>query len=349
MGIDLNKKFGEWAKSIEQALQGIDKQRMASKASTVKPPLAVSFQAAEINTPLIAVNSIAIDHNYQRPLTLARARAIAKTFDPSLFGTLTVVPRDGKFYLVDGQHRYEAAKLLGIAQVPCNILAAESSKDEAGIFRRTNANRSPMARNDDFRAALHEGDPIATDIDRIVREHDLQISLSGTKGRRTIGAVAVLYWVYEHGGERLLSDVLTVIRDGMVNEKEPWRADLIKALATVLEGHRGNISLPRLMDRLSVTPLLTLRYQVSAFLTTKPRSYSSGQAWVDVVTDLYNDKLRKRSEILATLETKKMVWPQRTVNVYTVTIGEKGAGNAGRDGAAVARMKSKPLAAGGGK
>ena len=60
--------------------------------------------------------------DYQRDVNMSRVRKYSKEFDWKLFGVPVVSVRNGKFYAVDGQHRIELLKLLGIERVMCQLL-----------------------------------------------------------------------------------------------------------------------------------------------------------------------------------------------------------------------------------
>jgi hypothetical protein len=113
-----------------------------------------------------------IDPAYQRDVTnwpsQTLIRKIATYWNWDLCQPLVVAKRTDfidRLFVIDGQHRLEAARLRGdIAQLPCVILNFTSVADEAASFVHLNQQRRPLAKLDVFKAALASGDTEATGI-----------------------------------------------------------------------------------------------------------------------------------------------------------------------------------------
>lgn len=71
----------------------------------------------------IPVELLKIDHeNYQRPLQKT-FKYLLDNWDDDKCDPITVNYRgDGYFYVINGQHRTEAAKAMGIEQLCCDVL-----------------------------------------------------------------------------------------------------------------------------------------------------------------------------------------------------------------------------------
>lgn len=66
------------------------------------------------NRPLY-ITSLKTDMSYQSPVKESQVKKIVKNFDPQKLHTIVVNKRnDGQFFVIDGQHRVEALKELGI-------------------------------------------------------------------------------------------------------------------------------------------------------------------------------------------------------------------------------------------
>ncbi|MBT0667048.1 ParB N-terminal domain-containing protein [Novosphingobium profundi] len=112
-------------------------------------------------------SELSVDSAYQRSATggdsQALIRRIAQNWDWDLCQPLVVARRlndDGEsFFVIDGQHRLEAAKLRGdIPQLPCNIRSYASVSAEAANFVKLNQQRKPLSKLDLFKAAVASGD-----------------------------------------------------------------------------------------------------------------------------------------------------------------------------------------------
>ena len=100
-----------------------------------------------------------LDHEYQREINAEKLRAIIAEWDfVKECGFLEVSYRDGKFYVIDGQHRYMAAKYLGVEELPCIIFTGLTQRDEALRFARQNRNAKKPSIYDEFKANICNGD-----------------------------------------------------------------------------------------------------------------------------------------------------------------------------------------------
>ena len=105
-----------------------------------------------------------IDPVYQRSIESAGSqvliRKIAQHWDWDLCLPLVVSEREGGLlFVIDGQHRWEAAKLRGdIGQLPCTVRRYASSADEAASFVHLNQQRRALSKMDLFKAAVASED-----------------------------------------------------------------------------------------------------------------------------------------------------------------------------------------------
>ena len=101
-----------------------------------------------------------VDASYQRSIENGQSRSliarIAKDWNWDLCQVLVVSRRgDQGLFVVDGQHRLQAAKMRGdIGQLPCVVATYASAQEEAAIFAQLNRQRTPLKALDIFKAAL---------------------------------------------------------------------------------------------------------------------------------------------------------------------------------------------------
>ena len=120
----------------------------------------------------------------QRDLSQARVNRLAACFDLEQLGTPVVSHRDGYFFVIDGQHRIEALKLIGYGgrQVQCWTYAGLAKASEAAMFLELD-DMLTLSAYPKFKVAVQAGHPEECDIDRIVRAQGLRISLEHSGGR----------------------------------------------------------------------------------------------------------------------------------------------------------------------
>ena len=160
----------------------------------------------------VPIAAMAVSPAAQRELNRARVDHIVANFDPEQIGAPTVNARDGRYYILDGQHRVEALREVGWGdqQVECWVYEDLTEQQEAERF---------LALNDvlavdgfaKFRVGLTAGRGPECDIDGIVRAAGLSITRDRVDGG--IRAVATLRRVYLRGGPDCLARALRLIRD----------------------------------------------------------------------------------------------------------------------------------------
>lgn len=150
----------------------------------------------------IPLDQMKVNPLAQREVTQARVDHLVATFDLAQVGTPTVNLRDGSWWVVDGQHRIEALRQLGFTneKIQCWTHEGLSSEEEAEMFLKLNDVLIVRALPK-FRAAVHAGRPIESDIDRIVRSVGLKVS--GDKIDGGVAAVGALGTVYRRGPDVL--------------------------------------------------------------------------------------------------------------------------------------------------
>jgi hypothetical protein len=132
----------------------------------------------KVNPPLgrlpvlqfVPPSELQIDATYQRSLEASNSqtliRKIAQFWNWDLCQPLVVARRaGGELFVIDGQHRLEAARLRGdIGQMPCVVVEYASAADEAASFVHLNQQRRPLTKLDIFKAAVASQDPEAVAI-----------------------------------------------------------------------------------------------------------------------------------------------------------------------------------------
>lgn len=100
-------------------------------------------------------NVLEIDHTYQRNAKNARVLKLAKRWNWLACGVLTVAQRNGRYYVVDGQHRLMAAlKRSDISRLPCLVFESAEMRNEAVAFRDANKERRPITTFEQWNADL---------------------------------------------------------------------------------------------------------------------------------------------------------------------------------------------------
>lgn len=194
-------------------------------------------QARDAHLRWIAIRELRVNPRAQREFRSQQAAAIAADLDLEALGYPVVNRRDGHYYIVDGQHRVAALKLIGYGdqQIQCDCLEGLTEAEEAELFLRRDARRA-VSTFDRFRIGLTAERVRERDIERIVLGTGLCVSRSKTVANG-ISCVGTLIKVYDQLGGQVLGRALRIIRDAY---GEPGlEAPLIHGLGLVCHRYNG--------------------------------------------------------------------------------------------------------------
>jgi hypothetical protein len=127
----------------------------------------------------LPVDCLSVDNRYQRTLNTRAGRKlvaeIVANFAWSAFQAILATPAGAGWLIVDGQHRVEAARQLGIAEVPAVVVTSVSVVEQALAFVTANKQRVAVNNYALHHAAVVGGDPLATEVDRVCREAGVSV------------------------------------------------------------------------------------------------------------------------------------------------------------------------------
>lgn len=201
----------------------------------------------------IPARHLFVDHTYQRPLDEDRIAEMVTDFNPELLGVIDVSDRgDGTFAIVEGQHRWAAAREAhpdrdGVHLV-CLVHTGLTSIDEAHLFHQIDVRRRALSGWDRWKARRGAGDPVVAEIEAVVTSHGLLVDPAPRDG--SIAATRALETVYELGGRQLLSNTILVLTRAYRISRDAYDGALVHGLALVLHHYD-------LVDELNIDRLVT--------------------------------------------------------------------------------------------
>ncbi len=130
-------------------------------------------------------DQLLIDPKYQRAPKATHFKRIARDFQWPLFGALTVSRRLRKeLFAIDGQQRKLAADLIpSITTLPCMVFDLSAASEEAIFFAGIQNNRVGLLPNDNYRALIAAGDPVALIVARLFHETGYHADKSASAGQ----------------------------------------------------------------------------------------------------------------------------------------------------------------------
>ncbi|HWG06014.1 MAG TPA: ParB N-terminal domain-containing protein [Beijerinckiaceae bacterium] len=131
----------------------------------------------------LPVSDLYVDADYQRSLETRASQAliarIVDEFDWCKFQAITAVPRDDEgWFIVDGQHRTEAARRLGETHVPACVVPRVDQSSQAAIFVAANKQKVAVNQYALYHAQIVAGDPVAKQLAAICKRAEIVIPRS---------------------------------------------------------------------------------------------------------------------------------------------------------------------------
>jgi hypothetical protein len=210
---------------------------------------------------MINLQDLHVDPDVQRKMNPGWVKAHISVFDVDRLGYIVVNKRaNGKYHVVDGQHRVELMRTIGWGdqKIHAEIFESLTKAQEAELFIARN-DRKAVRKFDKFRVSVTAGDPVACGIDKIVREHGLVISDQQSDG--CINAVEALERVYlgcgiasQQEGAVALAAALKVALQAWGNQPSSVSGRVIQALGMVQLRYNGGIDQKALAQKLAPFP-----------------------------------------------------------------------------------------------
>ena len=202
----------------------------------------VKLQVARKGTiEWVYISEMKVSPKAQRRFIQSHADTYAADFDIDKLGYPVVNERDDYFWLVDGQHRVEALKMLGYGdqQIECEVFVGLSEEEEAELFLGRDERRR-IALFDKFKIGLVAGRTEEEGIARVVESVNLKISQDSTEG--CISAVKALRDTYHLGGPSGLTRTLILLRDSYSGDPGAFKAELILGMGLVCQRYDGALN-----------------------------------------------------------------------------------------------------------
>lgn len=193
----------------------------------------------------IAVDLIDVDRNYQREIKGHLVSRILAKFEWRKFGVLVVASKpDGRFNVIEGQHRLKAALLHPLVnEVPAIVVAADDVAQEADSFLAINRDRMAVTSVEQYWAGVTAGNPDVLAVAEVLKAARCDVVPEQGHYRphltNSIGAVSRSIKRYGAGSTRR---ALVVLREAWPNDSKALAGTLITALARIIRANDSNVN-----------------------------------------------------------------------------------------------------------
>jgi hypothetical protein len=229
------------------------------------------------------VKDLHVEPSAQRDWRKGHSAAIAAEFDPDKFGIPLVSDRDGKLYVIDGQHRIEALRLMGWGdqQVQCWVYEGLTIAEEADRFLGHSTTKNIQS-FDKFRIAVTAGYQVECDINRIVLMQGLKVSRSGNGA---VAATESLKRVYKLGPD-VLAKTLHIVAESYGDAG--LQGFVIDGIGLLCGRYNGDLESQAATDRLGSVRGGLAALETKAYSLRKQLGASMPQCVAGAATDIIN-------------------------------------------------------------
>ena len=230
---------------------------------------------------------------YQRGVERKRVELIARDFNEYIVNEPKVSSRNGRYYVMDGQHTIEGRILRnGGEDLPilCKVYTGMTMQQEALLFAEQNGHSAPLSAGIKLRAKVAGDDApskeflAATNRVGVAFNYDsLQLS------EYRISCVGTALKLYNEMGEKIYCETLRLIVAAWDGKPDSFRASVLRGMMHFVELYYGEFSEERLVRALgSVHPMEI--YRVGR---DNPAKLPGGKKYVFPIYMAYNGKGRK--------------------------------------------------------
>lgn len=226
-------------KSVETARATAEKKRGIAGKFTVKPaPIREIGPRPEL--AWLPLAKLKVDRSYQRNMDKSHVNRLASGFAWAAFKPLTVTPGDfGGWWVVDGQHEAEAARLVGVDEVPCMIVATSTSQAAAAAFVAMNKNRKAITGVDLYYGALVAKEPWALQIERLLKDAKLGVCRNGLPKPMETKSISSLKVLCKRVGGESVKRMLAIIGTVWPSEPKAFRERPMLSIARLIATEPG--------------------------------------------------------------------------------------------------------------
>jgi hypothetical protein len=261
-----------------------------------KPPEATADETHPNATRAAAIRSVPLGQMNvapaaQRKFFPKHAQDMADDFDLEGMGYPVLNYRDGTWWIVDGQHRVAALRILGFADedvIECECFVGLTEKEEADLFLRR-AKSKPIHSGDKFRISVNADREDEVAIQKIVTDLGLKVGIGSGNNIQAVGALGK---VYREAGATVLGRTLLIIREAYGDRA--FTATLIGGIGLLLHRYGNNVDSARLIGAMKKASGGVEAIEQSANQLRRSLGGSKPAAAAGALVQLYNKSRGKK-------------------------------------------------------
>lgn len=215
---------------------------------------------------------------YQRETDNARINTIVKHFDKNKVRPIILSYRNGRYYVIDGQHTLSVLRMLYGEDVMVTAVVVEglTYKQEAEYYTKQYENSKKLTVRDTFKSRL-EYDNKAQAIKNVCENAGFTVSISSNKaqGKGIIVAVKHLEKMYDELGRGDTYNTLCLIRDTWNGDKHSVEGNMLSGMTLFYKKYKDILDKNAFISRLgAVSPKEIMRNAKMRVMSSRQAMYA---------------------------------------------------------------------------
>lgn len=252
---------------------------------------------------LIQYNQLISPHDNDNPgfnrgitgINRNKVNQIKRNFDPNQVNPLVVSFRDGKYYIVDGQHTalaiYELNGEDGATLIMCDVREGLTYEQEAQLFYDLNTNRRPPSAADKIWALVCASDDSAVEFKNLIERCGYTF---GRKSENTISPINTCWKIFNgRAGAKRLENILNLIYDTWPNDASAVNITIVDGLNLFFKYNEYEFSVERFVKTFSGISYKSIIGDAKAlYKSMSDRAYTMPVCTYLMIGKKYNSNLR---------------------------------------------------------
>lgn len=213
---------------------------------------------------------------YQRPVEERDVEYLTRTWDKWIMEPVVVSYRDGKFYLVDGQHRVSALRRMNDGKdtmIRCKLYRGLTYEGEAALCVKLDRSRKKLNAAQTTNALVQSGtDETVTEVNRLLEANSFTWALDKRiPGDYEITASTTVVRAYKLLGASAFGRMLGLMARAWLGAPSSLKAGFISGMALFYKTYETELDDSATVRRLSmIDPEEVLRRGKTDFSTNRP-------------------------------------------------------------------------------
>lgn len=230
---------------------------------------------------------------YQRGVERKRVELIARDFNEYIVNEPKVSFRNGRYYVMDGQHTIEGCILLNGGEdrpILCKVYTGLTMEQEALLFAEQNGHSAPLSAGIRLRAKVVGGDAPSKAFVAATNRVGLSLNYDSMQlSDYRISCVGTALKLYDQLGEEIYCEALRHIVEAWEGRPDSFRAAVLRGVMYFVQLYHMQYSAERLVRALSGVHPMEL-YRISR---DNPAKLPGWRRYVYPIYTTYNGKCRK--------------------------------------------------------